>query len=62
MCLFFKANGFQGASGMAGGIPAAYSLLAQKFKQQLETLGQSDRITMQEYLRRNWTYHAKGLW
>ncbi|XP_022916685.1 CDP-diacylglycerol--glycerol-3-phosphate 3-phosphatidyltransferase, mitochondrial [Onthophagus taurus] len=57
-----NANGFKGAKGPAGGIPDAYSLLAQKFRKKLEKLGQNDRVTFQEYLRQGWTYHAKGLW
>ncbi|XP_044740378.1 CDP-diacylglycerol--glycerol-3-phosphate 3-phosphatidyltransferase, mitochondrial isoform X2 [Chrysoperla carnea] len=55
-----KANGFQGAKGPAGGIPAAYSLLAKKFQDRLN--GKSDSIRLFEYLRPGWTYHAKGLW
>lgn len=28
----------------------------------MRKLGQSSRVTLQEYLREGWTYHAKGLW
>lgn len=57
-----NANGFQGAPFPSGGIPDAYSLIAQRFKVMFESLGQSERFTMQEYLREGWTYHGKGLW
>ncbi|KAJ8957415.1 hypothetical protein NQ318_004895 [Aromia moschata] len=57
-----KANGFLGAKGLAGGIPWAYSIIAQKFKKQAVNNGQQYRINLLEYLRNGWTYHAKGLW
>ncbi|XP_049868908.1 CDP-diacylglycerol--glycerol-3-phosphate 3-phosphatidyltransferase, mitochondrial [Pectinophora gossypiella] len=57
-----NANGFLGAAGPAGGIPHAYSLIAQQFKKKIEDLDQSERIRMFEYQRPGWTFHAKGLW
>ncbi|KAK4874833.1 hypothetical protein RN001_014193 [Aquatica leii] len=57
-----NANGFRGAPFPAGGIPDAYSLIAQYFKTKLQKFGQSQRVTFQEYLREGWTYHGKGLW
>lgn len=57
-----NANGFKGAAGPAGGIPDAYSLLARKFLEQIKKNGQEDRISLLEYERPSWTYHAKGLW
>lgn len=57
-----NANGFQGASGPAGGIPAAYSQIAKTFYQRLVKLAQEQRIKLFEYERTGWTYHAKGLW
>uniref|UniRef100_A0AAG5D0C2 CDP-diacylglycerol--glycerol-3-phosphate 3-phosphatidyltransferase n=2 Tax=Anopheles atroparvus TaxID=41427 RepID=A0AAG5D0C2_ANOAO len=57
-----NANGFLGAKGPAGGIPAAYSLLARKFLETLKSAGQSHRVELYEYERPGWTYHAKGLW
>ncbi|ETN59812.1 cdp-diacylglycerol--serine o-phosphatidyltransferase [Anopheles darlingi] len=57
-----NANGFLGAKGPAGGIPAAYSLLARKFLESLRSSGQSHRVELFEYERPGWTYHAKGLW
>ncbi|KAJ8972066.1 hypothetical protein NQ317_010935 [Molorchus minor] len=55
-----EANGFFGAKGLAGGIPWSYSLIAQKFMTQLNSCGQGNRINLYEYLRKGWTYHAKG--
>ncbi|XP_013199585.1 CDP-diacylglycerol--glycerol-3-phosphate 3-phosphatidyltransferase, mitochondrial isoform X2 [Amyelois transitella] len=57
-----NANGFLGASGPAGGIPHAYSLIARKFWQRILDSNQTDRIKMLEYERPGWTFHAKGLW
>ncbi|XP_044759733.1 CDP-diacylglycerol--glycerol-3-phosphate 3-phosphatidyltransferase, mitochondrial [Coccinella septempunctata] len=57
-----KANGFLGAKGIAGDIPYAYCLIAQKFKKKFKKFGQEERISLIEYLRDGWTYHGKGLW
>ncbi|XP_055530630.1 CDP-diacylglycerol--glycerol-3-phosphate 3-phosphatidyltransferase, mitochondrial isoform X2 [Wyeomyia smithii] len=57
-----NANGFLGAKGPAGGIPAAYSLIARKFHENLKASNQQHRVSLMEYERPGWTYHAKGLW
>jgi CDP-diacylglycerol---glycerol-3-phosphate 3-phosphatidyltransferase len=57
-----NANGFKGANFPAGGIPDAYSLLARKFYEQILKHSQENRISLLEYERPEWTYHAKGLW
>lgn len=57
-----NANGFQGAKGPAGGIPAAYSHISKNFLKKLIETNQSERIKLYEYQRTGWTYHAKGLW
>lgn len=57
-----NANGFQGAQGPAGGIPAAYSQIAKTFYHKLLRRGQAERVHLYEYQKDNWTYHAKGLW
>lgn len=57
-----NANGFQGARGAAGGIPAAYSQIAKTFHKRLVELAQHQRIRLYEYEQKGWTYHAKGLW
>lgn len=57
-----NANGFQGAKGPAGGIPAAYSQIAKTFQKTLVASGQAHRVQLFEYQKPNWTYHAKGLW
>nr|CAG4651953.1 EOG090X08SX [Triops cancriformis] len=56
------ANGFLGAKGFAGAIPAAYTQLAFEFFQRLRYLLVSHRIKLMEYRRNMWTFHAKGLW
>ncbi|XP_030376035.1 CDP-diacylglycerol--glycerol-3-phosphate 3-phosphatidyltransferase, mitochondrial [Scaptodrosophila lebanonensis] len=57
-----NANGFQGAKGPAGGIPAAYTLIAKTFYENLVRRKQDYRVNFFEYEKPGWTYHAKGLW
>nr|XP_028571280.1 CDP-diacylglycerol--glycerol-3-phosphate 3-phosphatidyltransferase, mitochondrial isoform X1 [Podarcis muralis]XP_028571289.1 CDP-diacylglycerol--glycerol-3-phosphate 3-phosphatidyltransferase, mitochondrial isoform X2 [Podarcis muralis]XP_028571298.1 CDP-diacylglycerol--glycerol-3-phosphate 3-phosphatidyltransferase, mitochondrial isoform X1 [Podarcis muralis] len=57
-----EVNGFFGAKGVAGAIPAAYVYIERQFFSQVCSLGQQERIRLQEYSRRAWTFHAKGLW
>ncbi|XP_074099108.1 phosphatidylglycerophosphate synthase 1 [Cotesia typhae] len=56
------ANGFFEAKGVAGGIPAAYTLIEKSFYKSCERLGIDERINLREYVRSGWTYHVKGLW
>jgi CDP-diacylglycerol--glycerol-3-phosphate 3-phosphatidyltransferase len=44
-----KANGFLGAKGPAGGIPAAYTLIAKMFFDLLTRNRLHDRLKMFEY-------------
>ncbi|XP_062382073.1 CDP-diacylglycerol--glycerol-3-phosphate 3-phosphatidyltransferase, mitochondrial [Sardina pilchardus] len=57
-----EVNGFFGAKGVAGAIPAAYIHLARQFYSKVCALGQQSRVHLHEYQRANWTFHAKGLW
>ena len=57
-----NANGFLKASGFAGKIPAVYSYLTKQFYDEVWSSGKAGNIRIWEYLRPNWTYHAKGLW
>lgn len=57
-----NANGFQGAKGPAGGIPAAYTLIAKNFYKKLIKANQEQRVSLFEYEKDGWSYHAKGLW
>ncbi|KAK5906178.1 hypothetical protein CgunFtcFv8_002067 [Champsocephalus gunnari] len=57
-----EVNGFFGAKGVAGAIPAAYVHIARQFYNQVCSLGQQERIHLHEYHRPEWTFHAKGLW
>ncbi|KAK2576221.1 hypothetical protein KPH14_005590 [Odynerus spinipes] len=56
------ANGFFSAKGIAGGIPAAYTKIEESFYKTCERLGQQERVTLWEFIKSGWTYHAKGLW
>nr|XP_031541665.1 CDP-diacylglycerol--glycerol-3-phosphate 3-phosphatidyltransferase, mitochondrial isoform X3 [Vicugna pacos] len=55
-----EVNGFFGAKGVAGAIPAAYVHIEQQFFSEVCSLGQQARVQLQEYWRRGWTFHAKG--
>ncbi|XP_036268155.1 CDP-diacylglycerol--glycerol-3-phosphate 3-phosphatidyltransferase, mitochondrial isoform X2 [Pipistrellus kuhlii] len=57
-----EVNGFFGAKGVAGAIPAAYVHIERQFYREVCCLGQQERVRLQEYWRRDWTFHAKGLW
>ncbi|XP_030610965.1 CDP-diacylglycerol--glycerol-3-phosphate 3-phosphatidyltransferase, mitochondrial isoform X2 [Archocentrus centrarchus] len=57
-----EVNGFFGAKGVAGAIPAAYTHIARQFYKQVCQLGQQERVHLHEYHRPQWTFHAKGLW
>lgn len=55
-----EVNGFFGAKGVAGAIPAAYVYIERQFFSEVCSLGQQERIQLQEYFRSGWTFHAKG--
>nr|CAD7196586.1 unnamed protein product [Timema douglasi] len=57
-----QANGFYEAKGLAGGIPAAYTLLATKFLGHIRRADQESRVFVYEFQRPGWTFHSKGLW
>ncbi|XP_043924098.1 CDP-diacylglycerol--glycerol-3-phosphate 3-phosphatidyltransferase, mitochondrial [Protopterus annectens] len=57
-----EVNGFFGAKGVAGAIPAAYVYIACQFYDRVCQLGMHGRIHLHEYFRKDWTFHAKGLW
>ncbi|KYO41014.1 CDP-diacylglycerol--glycerol-3-phosphate 3-phosphatidyltransferase, mitochondrial isoform B [Alligator mississippiensis] len=57
-----EVNGFFGAKGVAGAIPAAYVYIEHQFYNEVCCLGQQERVRLQEYFRNGWTFHAKGLW
>ena len=56
------ANGFLKAAGVAGNIPAVYSHLTKQFYHQICKEERVANINIWEYIRPNWTYHAKGIW
>ncbi|KAG9318744.1 hypothetical protein JVU11DRAFT_843 [Chiua virens] len=62
-----KANGFYGSRGLSGLIPEGYTLLEQKFMRAVRAAGRlsdqhDDAVTLSEWERPDWTYHAKGIW
>ncbi|KAJ3087086.1 CDP-diacylglycerol--glycerol-3-phosphate 3-phosphatidyltransferase [Quaeritorhiza haematococci] len=58
-----QANGFFNSKGVSRHIPAAYTYLEQVFLRAASERGKSaDDLTIFEYNREGWTFHAKGLW
>ncbi|KAG0198728.1 CDP-diacylglycerol--glycerol-3-phosphate 3-phosphatidyltransferase [Mortierella sp. GBA30] len=57
-----EANGFYNSAGISKYIPPAYTLIEQRFFNDAKAAGNAERIKIEEYLRKGWTYHAKGLW
>lgn len=55
-----EVNGFFGAKGVAGAIPAAYVYIEHQFYSEVCYLQQQERVQLQEYSRAGWTFHAKG--
>lgn len=55
-----EVNGFFGAKGVAGAIPAAYVYIEHQFYSEVCYLHQQERVQLQEYSRAGWTFHAKG--
>ncbi|XP_034180645.1 phosphatidylglycerophosphate synthase 1 [Osmia lignaria lignaria] len=55
-------NGFFSAKGLASSIPTAYTRLEESFMESCNKLGQQNRVTLWEFVKPGWTYHAKGLW
>ncbi|EHB01045.1 CDP-diacylglycerol--glycerol-3-phosphate 3-phosphatidyltransferase, mitochondrial [Heterocephalus glaber] len=56
-----EVNAFFGAKGVAGAIPAAYVHIERQFYSEVCSLGQQERVQLQEYWRKGWTLHAKGM-
>jgi len=53
-----QANCFYNGSGLKKAIPTAYSLIEQDLYNSFHNSNQK----LLEYNRKNWTFHAKGLW
>jgi phosphatidylserine/phosphatidylglycerophosphate/cardiolipin synthase-like enzyme len=60
-----QANGWYGAKGISGNVPALYAAVTHRFLQRLDhvlTHPARALITVYEYFRTGWSYHAKGMW
>ncbi|KAL3070472.1 hypothetical protein niasHT_032262 [Heterodera trifolii] len=57
-----QANGFLGAHGLSGHIPAMYEHYALDFVRRTVQANQADRIAFSEWTRPGWTFHGKGIW
>jgi CDP-diacylglycerol--glycerol-3-phosphate 3-phosphatidyltransferase len=57
-----EANGFFNSKGVSRFLPPAYTFIERKFYRQVKRAGRQDEISIEEYKRAGWTYHAKGLW
>ncbi|KAJ7168634.1 hypothetical protein C8R46DRAFT_1092204 [Mycena filopes] len=57
-----RANGFYGSAGVSGRIPEGYTLLEQRFMKAVAGAGRQSAVHLNEWERKGWTYHAKGIW
>ncbi|KAG2182016.1 hypothetical protein INT43_006942, partial [Umbelopsis isabellina] len=57
-----QANGFFNSKGISKYLPPAYTLIERKFYREVKRLKKESLITIKEFERPDWTYHAKGLW
>lgn len=57
-----QANGFYGARGVAGRVPAMYVRFAETFLKDVSQTGNEARVRYLEYERPGWTFHGKGMW
>ncbi|ETV99507.1 hypothetical protein H310_08181 [Aphanomyces invadans] len=53
-----SANGFFNGNGIKGALPMAYSLIEGEFYHRFA----DSPLTLREYNRDAWTFHAKGMW
>ncbi|KAI8638043.1 hypothetical protein BD408DRAFT_423578 [Parasitella parasitica] len=57
-----EANGFFNSKGVSRFLPPAYTFIERQFYRQVKKAGRQSEISIEEYKRPGWTYHAKGLW
>ena len=61
-----EAHGFHSAKGISGALPLAYAersrLFFERIQQQQQQSDDVSNISLHEYTRDGWTYHAKGVW
>lgn len=59
-----ESNGFFGSKGPSRLIPEGYTLLERRFWADAKSRGRAGPggITLKEWRKDGWTYHAKGLW
>ncbi|RCH85938.1 CDP-diacylglycerol--glycerol-3-phosphate 3-phosphatidyltransferase [Rhizopus azygosporus] len=57
-----EANGFFNSKGVSKFLPPAYTHIEKQFYRHVKRAGRQDEISIEEYKRPGWTYHAKGLW
>ena len=55
-----RANGFYGAIGISRHIPTMYVQHSNLFLEQITN--SNDRIKYYEFMKENWSFHAKGVW
>lgn len=55
-----QANGFFGSKGISRHLPAAYTWLTHRFWRRLIARGRQADVTIREWVKPGWTYHAKG--
>ena len=57
-----RANGFLGARGIMGHVPAVYTHLLSRFWGLLKATGRAGAVSLREWQCGTETFHAKGIW
>ena len=57
-----EAHGFDSAKGISGALPLAYAERSRLFFERIRRQPDDSNISLHEYTRDGWTYHAKGVW
>jgi CDP-diacylglycerol--glycerol-3-phosphate 3-phosphatidyltransferase len=62
VCHVNIATNAPGGAGILGHVPACYTYLEAEFLRNVARHGAGQRVSLHEYARAGWTFHAKGLW
>lgn len=56
-----EAHGFHSAKGISGALPLAYAERSRLCFERIQSES-NHKVSLHEYIRDDWTYHAKGVW
>ena len=62
VCSSPEANGFFGSKGISRFVPVVYSYFESLLFLDFKSRNKWSNLLVHEYYRKNWTWHAKGVW